>query len=112
MHKLRLAGGPLVYALLAAPWCIGLGYSFGTNTALTEIVNGTCKGFVLLPTRLASHAIGVLSFLVEYLIPLVAMVVCYSLMLRVRERLLFIWLNLSSVFLPSWNHSSPHLLKT
>ena len=84
VHKLRMKGS-LAHAFLVLPWLIGLGYSFATTTALMKIVGGVCKSFGALPTKMASQAMGVLTFSVEYLLPLSVMVVCYSHMLKVRR---------------------------
>ncbi len=77
-HKISM--GPMqIYIAMVCSWLIGFGYNLFL-TGLTSGVNecGECQLMTNWPSELASGAAGVLTFVLQFVLPLVLMVICYS----------------------------------
>ena len=77
--------GCLVGALLVQCWVVGLTFNLFTPV-LTHVVDGRCR-HLQWESRLQSRAVGVFRFLIQFLLPLAAMVGTYIRILAVLRRM-------------------------
>jgi hypothetical protein len=68
----------IIYCAVAFSWALGILFDFAWKIFTSDIVGHTCNPLNEWPSPEIHQAVGIIIFLVQYLIPLLAMVVCYG----------------------------------
>ena len=72
-----------IYCAMAFSWGVGFIFDFAWKIFSSDIIEGTCNPLNVWPSAKVQQTVGIIIFLVQYLIPLVAMILCYAKMFYV-----------------------------
>ena len=88
IHKVRFSWTQ-AYIMILAVWFVGFGFNFATNVPTAGLrYGGVCIPFVDYPNDTAAHGVAVLTFLMQYLAPLVLIVFIYiSMAMKLRQKM-------------------------
>ena len=76
-HKVSFGRVHLSIAMILV-WIIGFAYNFLLTGLTSGTSSGQCELMTNWPSEFARNAVGVLTFVLEYLLPLLVMIFCYS----------------------------------
>ena len=76
-HKNNCTEIKIKLCMLAA-WLIGPVYNLAYEVPTTKIIDGECYPFSIWPSSMTQRIVGVLTFLLQYFLPLVVISACYT----------------------------------
>ena len=76
-HKVSFSRAHLFVAMILV-WIIGFGYNFLLTGLTSGVTSGSCDLMTNWPSEFARKTTGVLTFFLEYFLPLLVLIFCYS----------------------------------
>ncbi len=76
-HKVNLTR-KVVYGIICSVWAFGILFNFAFTIPTTKIIDGVCMATIIYPNQTAAKATGAIIFIIQFLVPVLIMIFCYS----------------------------------